>query len=252
MASGRPRSSFWVTSKLWNSDHRPAEAEKAIKKTISDLQVEYLDLYFMHWPVAFVPGEGNKLDKETSILDTWRTMETFVEKGYTRYIGISNFDRAQVEALLKDAKIKPYAHQFETHPYLQQQDFVDFHKELGIKVIAYAPLANLNPFYDRGLESILKDPFWREIAEKKNATVPQVVLAWGLQRGTTVIPRTVKESHISENLGAVNINFTEEELKRVGEEDKKVRMSNPSKSWGVQLFGDLDDHEVSDDAFDEL
>jgi alcohol dehydrogenase (NADP+) len=179
-------------------------------------------------------------------------MESFVEKGYTRYIGISNFDRAQVQALLKDAKIKPYAHQFETHPYLQQQDFVDFHKELGIKVIAYAPLANLNPFYDRGLESILKDPFWREIAEKKNATVPQVVLAWGLQRGTIVIPRTVKESHISENLGAVNINFTEEELKTVGEEDKKVRMSNPSKSWGVQLFGDLDDHEVSDDGFDEL
>ncbi|KAI1840839.1 hypothetical protein JX266_012987 [Neoarthrinium moseri] len=240
-ASGVGRESIWVTSKLWNYDHRDAEAHAAIRKSIEDLGVDQLDLYLIHWPVAFVPGEGTKLDKKTSLVDTWRTMEDLVRAGLTRHIGVSNFAKRDVEAILDICTICPYAHEFETHPYLQQQDFVDWHREVGIKVIAYSPLANTNPIYHRGLPSILEDPFWEKLAEAKNATVAQTILAWGLARDTVVIPKSSSEKHLDANLGALDIKFTDEELEEVAKEDKKVRMSNPGKNWGVKLFIDLDD-----------
>ncbi|KAK8068133.1 glycosyl hydrolase family 10 [Apiospora saccharicola] len=247
-ASVVDRSKLWVTSKLWNSDHRADEAEAAIKKSIADLGVDYLDLYLMHWPVAFVPGQGTQLDGDTSILDTWRVMEEFVRQNYTRHIGISNFARADVQAILDMCDICPYAHEFETHPYLQQQDFVDWHRSReagGIKVIAYSPLANTNPTYrDKkgGLVGpIFQDPFWTALAAAKNATVAQAVLAWGMRRGTVVIPKSESEKHIDQNRGALDIAFSDEEMAAVARQDKRLRMNDPGKSWGVKLFADLDD-----------
>lgn len=240
-AANLPREDIWVTSKLWNGHHRPDEATAAIQKSISDLGVGYLDLYLIHWPVAFIPGEGNKIDEETSIVDTWRALENLVRANLTRHIGISNFAKHDVEKILDVCSICPYAHEFETHPYLQQQDFVDFHKEIGLKVIAYSPLGNTNPTYDSGLKPILEDPFWKDLAEKKNATVAQAVLAWGIQRGTIVIPKSVHDGRINENQGALEIKFTDEELKEIAKQDKKARMNNPGKGWGVKLFSDLDD-----------
>ncbi|KAH9883599.1 Aldo/keto reductase [Xylariomycetidae sp. FL2044] len=242
------RKDIWVTSKLWNSDHRPDEVTAAISKSISDLGVGYLDLYLMHWPVAFVPDEGNKLDEETTILDTWRAMENLVRANLTRHIGISNFAKKDVEAIMDMCVICPYAHEFETHPYLQQQEFVDFHREIGVKVIAYSPLANTNPTYHKDVKPIMEDAFWKGVAEKKNATVAQAVLGWGLQRGTIVIPKSVHEKYIEENQGALDITYTDEEMAAIGKEDKKVRMNNPGKSWGVKLFADLDDPTKLEDA----
>ncbi|KAI1082913.1 Aldo/keto reductase [Whalleya microplaca] len=246
-ASKVARDDIWVTSKLWNAHHRPHEATAAIKKSISDLGVKYLDLYLIHWPVAFVPGEGTKLDEGTSIFDTWRAMESFVRANLTRHIGISNFARKDVEAIMHMCEICPYAHEFETHPYLQQQRFVDFHNEIGVKVISYSPLANTNPIYDKGIRPILEDPFWTDLAAKKNATVVQAVLAWGVQRGTTVIPKSVHEKYIDENLNALDVSFNDEEMTAISHEDKKARMNNPGKSWGVKLFADLDDPTKFDD-----
>ncbi|RYP29438.1 hypothetical protein DL767_006707 [Monosporascus sp. MG133] len=246
------REDIWVTSKLWNEHHRPDEATKAIKKSISDLGVGYLDLYLMHWPVAFVPGEGDKLDKEITIVDTWRVMENLVRANLTRHIGISNFAKRDVQTILDICTICPYAHEFETHPYLQQQDFVDFHKEIGMKVIAYSPLANTNPTYHSDLKPVLEDPFWKDLAKKKDATVAQTVLAWGIQRGTIMIPKSVHEKYIKENQGALKIEFTEEEMSEISKQDKKVRMNNPGKSWGVKLFADLDDPTDLDEESREL
>ncbi|KAI1382395.1 Aldo/keto reductase [Hypoxylon crocopeplum] len=246
------REDIWVTSKLWNEHHRPDEATAAIQKSISDLGVKYLDLYLMHWPVAFVPGEGTKLDEGTSIFDTWRAMENLVRANLTRHIGISNFAKKDVEAIMGMCVICPYAHEFETHPYLQQQDFVDFHKEIGVKVIAYSPLANTNPTYHSDIKPIMENPFWKDLAHKKNATVAQTVLAWGLQRGTVVIPKSVHEQYIHENQGALEISFTDDEMKDIGAQDKKARMNNPGKGWGVELFADLDDPTKLDDEDGEL
>jgi diketogulonate reductase-like aldo/keto reductase len=246
------RDKLWVTSKLWNEHHRPDEATAAIQKSIKDLGVGYLDLYLIHWPVAFVPGKGDKVDKSTSIVDTWRVMENLARSNLTRKIGISNFSKRDVETIMEICQICPYAHEFETHPYLQQQEFVDYHKEIGVKVIAYSPLANTNPTYDGNnkLDPILEDPFWVKLAKKKNATVAQAILAWGSQRETIIIPKSVHEKYIVENLGALDITFTEEEMRDIGKQDKKVRMNNPGTSWGIKLFADLDDPTQLDDDDD--
>ncbi|KAI1277522.1 aldo/keto reductase [Xylaria sp. FL0933] len=252
-AADVPRDKLWVTSKLWNADHRPNEATIAVQKSIKDLGVEYLDLYLMHWPVAFVPGEGDKIDEDTTIVDTWRAMENIARSGLARKIGISNFSKRDVETIMNVCEICPYAHEFETHPYLQQQEFVDYHKEIGVKVIAYSPLANTNPVYkgNKKLDPILKDPFWVDLAEKKNATVAQTVLAWGLQRDTIIIPKSTNEKHIVENLGALDISFTEAEMRDIGKQDQKARMNNPGRGWGVKLFADLDDPTRLDDDDDD-
>ncbi|KAI0482884.1 aldo/keto reductase [Xylariaceae sp. FL0804] len=259
-AAGVPRDRIWVTSKLWNTDHRRAEAEAAVAKSINDLGVDRLDLYLMHWPVAFVPGgKDNELDVDTSIVDTWRVMEDLVRANRTRLIGVSNFARRDLERILAACEVCPYAHEFETHPYLQQQDFVDWHRDVGVRVIAYSPLANTNPTYhhrevagDDGagagagagapsLPPILEDPFWLDLAARKNATVAQAVLAWGLQRGTVVIPKSVRERHLTENLGALDIEFTADEMAAVARQDRRTRMNDPGRAWGVRLFADLDD-----------
>ena len=190
--------------------------------------------------MAFLPG-SERLDKETSLVDTWRALEGLVRDNKTRYIGISNFAPADVDTILQACDICPYAHEFETHPYLQQQDFVDWHLRRGIKVIAYSPLANTNPHYDSGIPVILDDPFWKDMAAPKNATVAQTVLAWGLNRGTVVIPKSVHDEYIDENRGALEITFAEEDLMKVAQHDKKLRMNDPGKGWGVDLFKGLDD-----------
>jgi alcohol dehydrogenase (NADP+) len=237
-----PRSAYWLTSKLWNTAHHPLDVEPAIRKTLAQLGTDYLDLYLMHWPVSQFPS-NNSLDKSTSITATWHVMESLIRKGLTRHIGISNFSPAQAQQIIDHCLaggVCPVAHEFETHPYLQQAEFVALHKKLGIQVIAYSPLGNLNPIYDSGLPSILEDEFWIKTAKSKNCTVAQAVLGWGIQRGTVVIPKSVHEERIVENWGANEVHFTKEEMGEIAKQDKKARFNNPSKSWGVKLFEGLD------------
>jgi alcohol dehydrogenase (NADP+) len=241
-SSGVDRKDIWVTSKLWNTHHQPKIVGDAIDESIENLGVDYLDLYLMHWPVAFEPDtDKNRIDKSVAITDTWKAMEELVRANRTRHIGISNFSPADVQTILDVCEICPYAHEFEAHPYLQQQDFVDWHLEHGIKVIAYSPLGNTNPTYDSGLSPILDDHFWKSMAERKGASPAQVILAWGLQRGTVVIPKSVREHHIVDNLKALDIEFTDQELCEIGDHDKKSRMNDPGRDWGVDLFKGLDD-----------
>ncbi|KIW19128.1 hypothetical protein PV08_03420 [Exophiala spinifera] len=242
-----PRHKYWVTSKLWNDAHRPSLVAAALDKTLSDLSIAYLDLYLMHWPVAFLPDQApgrTVVDQDTTILDTWRAMEDLVRANKTRYVGVSNFSPRQLDQVLKHCDICPYAHEFETHPYLQQQDFVDWHADNNITVIAYSPLANMNPTYKDKypkLDPLLEDDFWKGLASKKNCTVAQAVLAWGIQRGTVVIPKSVHEERIIENLGSLNVTFSKDEMREIQTQDKRSRFNNPSKGWGVELFEGLDD-----------
>jgi len=242
-----PRHKYWVTSKLWNTAHQPKLVAPALNKTLSDLAIPYLDLYLMHWPVAFLPNESpgrSVIDQDTSILDTWHAMEDLVRANMTRYIGVSNFSPRQLDEVLKHCDICPYAHEFETHPYLQQQEFVDWHAKNNITVIAYSPLANINPTYkDKypDIDPILEDPFWKDMASEKNCATAQAILAWGIQRGTVVIPKSVHEKRIAENLGSVNVSFSKKEMRKIEMQDKRSRFNNPSKGWGVELFEGLDD-----------
>lgn len=254
-AAGRPRGDLWVTSKLWNTAHRPADVEPAARETLARLGLDRLDLYLMHWPVAFAPGTTD-LDRTVTLLDTWRAMQALVRQNLTRHIGVSNFARADLELVLAECgDVCPYAHELETHPYLQQQGFLDLHRDRGVKVIAYSPLGNTNPTYSRRhgrLPPLLRDPFWVRLAEEKGVTPAQVVLAWGMRRGTTVIPKSTSEAHLLENVAAAAVNFTDAEMEAIAAQDKQARFLNPSKAWGVHLFGDLDDHEELFEMDDEL
>lgn len=245
-SSNLSRSEIWITSKLWNTHHRPSLVKEALTKTLHDLNTTHLDLYLMHWPVAFVPNTApgrTIIDQDTSLTDTWTAMEELVRTNLTRYIGVSNFSPRQLDEVLGKCDIRPFAHEFETHPYLQQQQFVEWHADRGMQVIAYSPLANVNPTYNgthSELGSILEDKFWVKMAERKNCTAAQAVLAWGRQRGTSVIPKSTHERHIEENLGSLDVEFSEKEMAMVAEQDKRARFNDPSKSWGVELFEGLD------------
>jgi alcohol dehydrogenase (NADP+) len=167
-------------------------------------------------------------------------MERLVRAGLTKNICISNFAKQQVQTILKHCRICPAAHEFETHPYLQQSDFVKWHREKGIQVIPYSPFANLNTIYNSKMPSILEDPFFKNLAAVKNITIPQLVLTWGMQRETVVISKSVHKERIVENFGASDVRLNKTEMKLIACYDRKARFNNPSKSWGVDLVDDLD------------
>ena len=163
-----------------------------------------------------------------------------------------NFSPGQLKDLIQHSHVKPAVHQMELHPYLAQEKWIRAHQAHGIAVTAYSPLGNQNPTYgDRARRDpatraraplLLEDEVVRDIAGKRNCTPAQVVLAWGMSRGTSVIPKSKHERFIVEDFGAVGCNLAEDDFARIaklGEEPR--RFNNPSKSWGVDLFEGLDD-----------
>jgi len=247
--AGLKRKDIWVTSKLWNDHHGtsdPTLVESEFNTTLADLGVGYLDLYLMHWPVGEDPKHGNtSFDYE----GTWARMEKLLDTGRVRYIGISNFAPEQLRRLMKGSDIKPYAHQFESHPYLQQGWWVSWHRRLGVKVTAYSPLANMNPTYKDRVRAmpppLLEDGVMKEIAKDRACTPAQVALAWNMERGAVVIPKSMHERFIEENLGSLNCRLLEQDYPRIEALGKRwlTRMNNPGGGWGVHLFKGLDDSE---------
>jgi len=160
-------------------------------------------------------------------------------------IGISNFSPAQLTEIIAKTGVTPFAHQMELHPYLPQSTWIATHKSLGISVTAYSPLGGTNPIYHPGKETppLLKNDVLLEIAGKTHCTPAQVALAWGIKRGTSVIPKSAHEDHFVENLEALQCDLGIKDLAKIDLLAKKylTRFSNPSKSWGVKLFEGLED-----------
>lgn len=158
----------------------------------------------MHWPVAFPnsdkpfptdPETGLIIIADVPIADTWKAMEKMVEKGKARSIGISNFTKDKIEDLLKVAKIVPAVHQIEAHPYLQQQEFLEWHKQHNLLITAYSPLGN--NIYN--LPKAVDDPAVIAVAKDLNKDPAQVLISWAVQRGTVVLPKSVTASRIKSN-----------------------------------------------------
>ncbi|CAK4021505.1 Aldo-keto reductase family 4 member C10 [Lecanosticta acicola] len=240
LKTGLTREDLWITSKLWNDKHDPNKVESGIDASLQKLGLQYLDLYHMHWPVADTLFGG----KEVSYLDTWGAMALLPQKGKTRHIGVSNFSPAQLEDLLKHTSSPPAVHQMESHPYLQQEAYLEWHRNHSIHVTAYSPLGGTNPTYDEseGPEALLKSKTVNKIAKKRGCTPAQVALQWGMSRGTSVIPKSIHRDYISQNFHAPECVLKKKDLKKLaklGEERK--RYNNPSKSWGVDLYEGLED-----------
>ena len=228
-----PRKSVWITTKLWNDAHHPAAVEPSLENSLEDLRLDYVDLFLMHWPVAvkkgvYVPKSAADLISLDALplLDTWRAMEKLVDKGLCRHIGVSNFNTSKLQHLIENARIKPEVNQVELHPYLQQVGLLETCREWGVHVTAYAPLGSK----DRpiGLKfpnepTLLNDPVIGSIAEAHGATPAQILISWGLNRGTSVIPKSVDPTRQGENLAAGEIQLTLADLTRIAALERNQR-----------------------------
>ncbi|KAJ5778182.1 hypothetical protein N7520_001428 [Penicillium odoratum] len=240
--SGVPREEIFITSKLWNTHHHPDHVEEGLNKTLKDLQTDYVDLYLMHWPVAFEHTNETitPIDPVTKrfrladvpVADTWAALEKLVATGKIRSLGISNFTIDATKKLLETAKIVPATNQIEAHPYLQQPELTKFLKEKNILITAYSPLGN-NTF---GLARVVDDPAVAEIAKKLNKDPAQLLISWAIQRGTAVLPKSVTPSRIESNFQDFVI--PDAEFEALNKLDRNARYNYPFR-WGVDVFGEL-------------
>jgi alcohol dehydrogenase (NADP+) len=194
-AGGIGREDIFVTTKLWNSNHRPERVEPAFEASLDRLGLKYLDLYLIHTPFAFQPGDeqdprdqnGDVLyDHEVALLDTWTAMESLVDHGKCRAIGLSDITLDKLRPLYESARIKPTVVQVESHPYLPEAELLEFCNQRGVVFLAFAPLGHgMKP-------GLLEDPVVSAVAVRAGKTPAQVLLAWAVQRGTAVLttPRT--------------------------------------------------------------
>ncbi|XWS55006.1 hypothetical protein CRYUN_Cryun10bG0137800 [Craigia yunnanensis] len=244
---GEALSEAFRTGLLWNTDH--GHVLEACKDSLEKLQLDYLDLYLVHFPVAIkhtgVGETGSPLD-EDGVLDidttisletTWHAMEDLVSKGLVRSIGISNYDIFLTRDCLAYSKVKPAVNQIETHPYFQRDCLVKFCQKHGICVTAHTPLggaaANTEWF---GTVSCLDDPVLKGLAEKYKKTVAQIVLRWGIQRDTVVIPKSSKFERLQENFQVFDFELAKEDMDLIKAADRKYRTNQPARFWGIDLY----------------
>lgn len=227
------REELWVTSKLWNSDHARADVTPALGRTLGDLGLEYLDLYLIHWPIAFRPGVIFPEDAEeylsieqAPISQTWAGMEQAASSGLCRNIGVSNFSRSKIEKLLDTATIRPAVNQVESHPYLQQQDLLQWCNEQDIVLTAYSPLGSgdrAETMKRADEPSLLKDPVILSIAEQQGLSAGQVLIAWALNRGTSVIPKSSNPDRLRENFAAGEASLGAAAMSEIDNLDRSYR-----------------------------
>ena len=202
------REEIFVTTKLWNSNHRPDRVEPAFEASLERLRLKYLDLYLIHTPFAFQPGDdhdprdqdGNVVyDRGVTLHDTWKAMEDLVDKGKCRAIGLSDITLESLKPIYESARIKPAVVQVESHPYLPETELLEYCKQRGIVFLAFAPLGHgMKP-------GLLEDPVISAIAARVGKTPAQVLLAWAVQRGTALLttPKSAARARESFDISAL-------------------------------------------------
>lgn len=215
------REDIFLTSKLWNTFHRPDLVVDACKKSLANFGLDYLDLYLIHWPVPYEEGgelfprnaDNSVRFSDVDFVDTWKALEKCVEQGLVRSIGLSNFNSQQVQRVLDAATIKPVVNQIECHAYLNQSKMIAFCKARGVLVTAYSPLGSPDrPWAKPGDPQLLDDPKIRAMAAKYNKTPAQVVLRYLIQHGTVPIPKSVTKSRIIENFQVFDFELSPEDV----------------------------------------
>lgn len=242
------REELFITSKLWNNAHRPENVQAAYEETLNELGLDYLDLYLIHWPVAFVPGkdlvpkteDGKQtlIDRDVSIVDTWKALIELQKAGKVKSIGVSNFTIEHLDAIINATGVVPAVNQIEAHPLLPQDDLVAYAKQKNIHLTAYSPLGNNLS----GKTKIVDYPQVSEVAKKYNADPAQVLIAWGVKRGYSVIPKSVTDSRIKSNFDQIELKDEDyDKVTSLYKELAKVRFNIPftyAPKWDVNVFGE--------------
>jgi len=231
------REELFVGTKLWNNNHRPERVKPAFEASLKKLQLDYVDLYLIHTPFAFKPGEEQDprdengkviYDEGVTLLDTWRALEKLMDEGRCKAIGLSDIRLEKVQEIFESARIKPAVVQVESHPYLPQWDLLDFCKKKGIVLHAFAPLGH-------GIEpKLVEDPVITTISKRLKKTPAQVLLAWALQRGTALITTSKNPKRIKENFDVSAL--PEDAMKEIREGINAQYRYNPVTGTGIPGF----------------
>jgi D-xylose reductase len=241
------REDVWVTSKLWNTYHDPRHVRLACERSLSDLQVDRLDLYLVHFPIAleFVPFDRRyppgwfydpaaefpvMKPARIAIAETWGAMEELVRAGLVQRIGVSNFGVSLIRDLLAYAQIRPSVLQIESHPFLTQEKLLRFCRQEGIAVTAFSPLGAPS-YFALGMaqrdESALDSAAVREAATRHARSPAQVLLRWGVQRRTAVIPKTSNPARLKENLAIFDFRLSDDEMRAISALNRNRRFNDP-------------------------
>ncbi len=227
------RENLWITSKLWNNRHRRDDVHPAIETTLRDLHLEYLDLYLIHWPVALIydvnypQNAGDLISLEhLPLSETWHEMIALKNKGLARHIGVSNFSIKKINQLTTETGVLPEALQVELQPFHQQNDLLAYTQNKGICLTGFCPLGSADRPASRispNEPKLFENATILTIAATKGCTPAQVMLAWAINRGTSVIPKSVNASRLKENLAAADIVLSETEMAAMNALDKHYR-----------------------------
>lgn len=234
------REEVFVTSKLWNTEHDPALVEAACRKTLEDLQLDYLDLYLVHWGIAFPHGgdiepmgeDGLVKRVPVPLIDTWRAMEKLVEKGLVKSIGVANYTVPMIIDLLAYSKVKPVMNQVEVHPYNSQTELMEFCHKMGIAVTAYSPFGSQGKETDKPINNGVI----AGIADAHKKSPAQVLVRWLNQRGIVTIPKSVNPERIADNLDIYGFKLSDAEMEEISKLERGHRFVDPIDWWGVPYF----------------
>jgi aldehyde reductase len=236
------REDLFLTSKPWNTFHKPELVLPSLKQTLKDLGVEYLDLYLIHWPMGYKEGDvlfpqdenGKTLYSDADYVDTWKAMEELVGLGLVKSIGLSNFNKAQIERILAVATIPPAVNQVECHPYLAQRKLVEYCTSKGIAITGYSPLGSPDrPWAKPDDPKLVEDPKLVDLGKKYNKTAAQVVLRWLVQRGIIAIPKSVHKHRLEENISIFDFELSQEDMDYVYTFDKGTEGRALHLSWAA-------------------